>query len=226
LSSRDHARRWAALLTTAPLLLLPQLLTALRKLDCYKLQVQDLQASGIGAAVATLASCHPKPEVAALATSLLQKWRDLVETQLFQPLAYDAQAAGAAPEGDAECPEDLMAAEREAARLERLERRRLRLEQDFMASSSEDEIATASEEEDPDWAPQVGAKGGGRRSKSARVAEAAAAGGGGGATRGVLAVEVVTLPDAPADPPEPQQPSKFKNMHPFFRNLHASAMKE
>ena len=55
------------------------LLTALRKLDCYRLQLQDLASTQIGSAVATLAASHPKLEVARLAAAVLEKWRAMVE---------------------------------------------------------------------------------------------------------------------------------------------------
>ena len=132
-----------------------QLLDLLRKLDCYRLRVEDLQRSDIGSAVATLATSHPKPDVARLAASLLQKWRDLVENSLFQRLEYDLEAAAAAEDGEAFAPEDLIAAEKEQQRLEKLERRRLRIEEDFMAVSSSEDEKDGSEEEDPEWAPQL-----------------------------------------------------------------------
>lgn len=72
------------------------LLCALRKLDCYRLELHDLQRSGIGAAVATL-TAHPKPEVARFAAALLDKLRAVAEATLFPRLPYDAAAAAAAP---------------------------------------------------------------------------------------------------------------------------------
>jgi len=211
----------------APLPSRLQLLNALRKLDCFKLEPQDMYVSGISAAVATLAARHPKPDVSRLATSLLQKWRDIVETALFQPQEYDAKAAAAAPDGESECPEDLIAAELEVARRERAERRRQRLEEDIMASDSEeDEIVPMSQEEDPDWAPIAGSKPGGKRSKSgwatrSRVSTRAQAGSGdddGGGFHDVV-VEDGAVDVAPIIVPEPP---KTATMHPFFRNLLAA----
>lgn len=132
-----------------------QLLNILRKLDCYKLRVEDLQRSDIGSAVATLAVHHPKPDVAKLAASLLQKWRELVENSLFQRLQYDIETARASEDGEAFAPEDLIAAEKEQQRLEKLERRRQRIEEDFMAVSSSEDERDSSESEDPEWAPQI-----------------------------------------------------------------------
>jgi len=130
-----------------------QLLIILRKLDCYKLQVEDLRNTDIGSAVSTLAQRHPKPDVAQLASRILAKWRDLVETSLFNSVDYDEEAAGAAVDGEAVAPEDLIAAEKEQQRLEKLERRRLRIEEDFMAVSSSDEEMSDGPSQDPEWAP-------------------------------------------------------------------------
>jgi hypothetical protein len=130
-----------------------QLLIILRKLDCYKLQIEDLRNTDIGSAVSTLAQRHPKPDVAQLASRILAKWRDLVETSLFNSVKYDIEAAGAAEDGEAVAPEDLIAAEKEQQRLEKLERRRLRIEEDFMAVSSSDEEMSDGPSQDPEWAP-------------------------------------------------------------------------
>jgi hypothetical protein len=130
-----------------------QLLITLRKLDCYKLQVEDLRNTGIGSAVATLAQQHPKPDVAQLASRILAKWRDLVETSLFKGVEYDVEAANEAEDGEAVAPEDLIAAEKEQQRLEKLERRRLRIEEDFMAVSSSDDEMSEGPSQDPEWAP-------------------------------------------------------------------------
>jgi hypothetical protein len=130
-----------------------QLLITLRKLDCYKLQVEDLRNTGIGSAVSTLAQRNPKPDVAQLASRILAKWRDLVETSLFKSVEYDEAAATAAEDGEAVAPEDLIAAEKEQQRLEKLERRRLRIEEDFMAVSSSDDEMSDGPSQDPEWAP-------------------------------------------------------------------------
>ena len=150
-----------------------QLLIILRKLDCYKLQVADLQRTDISAAVATLAAKHPKPAVAKLASSILQKWRDIVETSLFQPNAYDVDTAQAAPDGEAAAPEDLIEAEKEQQRLDKLDRRRQRIEEDFMAVSSSDDEKSETASEDPEWAP----------SGAPRRSSASSGGGGGGPSR-------------------------------------------
>lgn len=133
-----------------------QLLINLRKLDCYKLQVEDLHRSDIGVAIATLAIKHPKQEVSRLATSLLQKWRDMVESALFQTAPYDVAAADNALDGEPVAPQDLIAAEKDQLRREKLERRRQRIEEDFMAVSSSDEEKgpSGSQDPDPEWAPQ------------------------------------------------------------------------
>ncbi|KAL4539473.1 hypothetical protein Ndes2437B_g02155 [Nannochloris sp. 'desiccata'] len=130
-----------------------ELLIILRKLDCYNLQVEDLRNTDIGSAVSTLAQRHPKPDVAQLASRILAKWRDLVETSLFKSVEYDVEAAGVAEDGEAVAPEDLIAAEKEQQRLEKLERRRLRIEEDFMAVSSSDEEMSEGPSQDPEWAP-------------------------------------------------------------------------
>lgn len=132
-----------------------QLLIILRKLDCYKLQVEDLRNTDIGSAVSTLAQRHPKLDVSQLASRILTKWRDLVETSLFKTTEYDVEAADAAEDGEAVAPEDLIAAEKEQQRLEKLERRRLRIEEDFMAVSDSDEEMSDAPSQDPEWAPSL-----------------------------------------------------------------------
>ena len=132
-----------------------QLLITLRKLDCYKLQVEDLRNTDIGSAVSTLAQRHPKLDVSQLASRILTKWRDLVETSLFKTTEYDVEAADAAEDGEAVAPEDLIAAEKEQQRLEKLERRRLRIEEDFMAVSDSDEEMSDAPSQDPEWAPSL-----------------------------------------------------------------------
>lgn len=127
-------------------------MTILRKLDCYKLEVEDLFRSQIGVAVATLAVQHPKQDVARLAASILEKWQKMVEEKLFHTIDYDISAALYAPDGVPSAPEELIAIEKEQKRMEALERRRQRIQEDCMAvSTSEDEIN--SDWDDPEWEP-------------------------------------------------------------------------
>lgn len=131
---------------------LSQILTILRKLDCYKLEVEDLVRSQIGIAVATLALQHPKQDVARLAASLVDKWQRMVEEKLFHTVNYDINAALYAPDGVPSAPEELIAIEKEQKRLQNLERRRQRIQEDCMAvSTSEEEID--SDWDDPEWEP-------------------------------------------------------------------------
>jgi hypothetical protein len=131
---------------------LSQILTILRKLDCYKLEVEDLFHSQIGIAVATLALQHPKQDVARLAASILDKWQRMVKEKLFHTVNYDINAALYAPDGVPSAPEELIAIEKEQKRLDDLERRRQRIQEDCMAvSTSEDEID--SDWDDPEWEP-------------------------------------------------------------------------
>jgi hypothetical protein len=190
-----------------------QLLINLRKLDCYKLQVEDLHRSDIGVAVATLAAQHPKQEVCRLATSLLQKWRDMVESALFQTARYDVVAAGNALDGEPVAPEDLIAAEKNQQRREKLERRRLRIEEDFMAVTSSDDEKGPLVSQDPEWAPQTKRSTGSthnfRRSRAARLAAMAAR----DANESVVKIDEDTQgdettnnddPPAPTDEPKPE----------------------
>lgn len=179
-----------------------QLLTILRKLDCYKLTISDIQTSEIGIAVATLAAASPKLDVSRLATSLLQKWREMADVALFRSTAYDVEAAEAAPEGEPVAPEVIIAAEKEQARVEKMERRRRRIEEDFMASSSDEEM-DCSQDSDPDFVlPKKNSQssnGSGRtkrvyRSRT-RALEAAAVTGG---SEGANDAAMTTLTDPPS----------------------------
>lgn len=134
-----------------------QLLTTLRKLDCYRLEVADLVSTDVGTAVATLATHHPKPDVARLALCLLQKWGSIDKDLKFYPINYNVDLANAAPEGEAQAPEVYIAAEKVRLKTEKLERRRRRLlEDNFLESSSSDsEVEKASKSnEDEEWRPE------------------------------------------------------------------------
>jgi len=102
---------------------------------------------------------------------LLQKWRDIVETSLFHPVLYDVVAASEAPEGESVAPEVLIAAEKEQQRLDKIERRRQRIEQDFMATSSDDDLIESSQGTDPEWAPKLSNRnsGGSKRTYRSRA---------------------------------------------------------
>lgn len=124
-----------------------ELLVILRKLECYKLDVEDVLRFGIGRVVNTLAIRHPKLEVSGKAYKLVRKWKTMVYTDMFrEEEGYDVQAAMVAPEGMALAPQDYI----EAERLETLARKRERIEADVLCSSTDDEI---EEDEDDDWVP-------------------------------------------------------------------------
>lgn len=121
-----------------------ELLCALRKLDCYRLELTDLERSGIGGAVSTL-TMHPKPEVARFAAALLDKLRAVAESTLFPRVPYDVVAAAAAPDGEAQTPEEAIAI---AARLAKAERRARQIEAQQHAGRLE--ILSSSDDEDED----------------------------------------------------------------------------
>ncbi|RMZ55002.1 hypothetical protein APUTEX25_000519 [Auxenochlorella protothecoides] len=134
------------------------LLCALRKLDCYRLELADLTASGIGAAVATLTG-HPKPDVARFAAALLCKLRAVAERGLFPRLPYDRAEAAAAPDGQPQTPKEAIAIAAQVARAAR-RARRLAAEADFLdvassSSSDEDEGhgARGGTSNDGEWRP-------------------------------------------------------------------------
>lgn len=130
-----------------------ELLVNLRKLECYKLDVEDVLRFGIGRVVNTLAIRHPKLEVSEKAYKLVRKWKTMVYTDMFrEEEGYDVQAAMVAPEGTALAPQDYIEAEREAERLEKLAQKRERIEADVLCSSTDDEI---EEDEDDDWVPDI-----------------------------------------------------------------------
>ena len=128
-----------------------ELLVILRKLECYKLDVEDVLRFGIGRVVNTLAIRHPKLQVSEKAYKLVRKWKTMVYSDMFrEEEGYDVQAAMVAPEGMALAPQDYIEAEKEAERLEKLEKKRERIEADVLCSSTDDEI---EEDEDDDWVP-------------------------------------------------------------------------
>lgn len=130
-----------------------ELLVILRKLECYKLDVEDVLRFGIGRVVNTLAIRHPKLQVSEKAYKLVRKWKTMVYSDMFrEEEGYDVQAAMVAPEGTALAPQDYIEAEKEAERLEKLEKKRERIEADVLCSSTDDEI---EEDEDDDWVPDT-----------------------------------------------------------------------
>lgn len=139
---------------------------------------------------------------------------------LFKLLPYDAAAAKDACSGEPECPQDEITAEKQQARWEREERRRQRLEADFMASSSEeDEIEPISQEEDPDWAaPHLGVtvQGGSKRTRRSAAGQLLLQVQ--GQSRGQGVEEVMVIDDeekAPLPPPVP----KSKSIAAFFKPI-------
>jgi hypothetical protein len=114
-----------------------------------------------------LASSSPKTEVARLAGCLLQKWKSIIDDELFRPLpTYDAVAAAEAPDGEPEAPQDEIAAIKVQKRMDKLERRRQRDAEMLDDTSSDDsDMPAQEEEEDLDWGPQKAAK---RASMSSR----------------------------------------------------------
>jgi hypothetical protein len=54
------------------------LLRTLRKVDCYRLDLNDLMQTGLAAAVATLAAHSPRLEVSKLAAAILDKWKGII----------------------------------------------------------------------------------------------------------------------------------------------------
>jgi hypothetical protein len=130
-----------------------ELLVILRKLECYKLDVEDVLRFGIGRVVNTLAIRHPKLQVSEKAYKLVRKWKTMVYSDMFrEEERYDVQAAMVAPEGTALAPQDYIEAEKEAERLKKLEKKRERIEADVLCSSTDDEI---EEDEDDDWVPDT-----------------------------------------------------------------------
>ena len=129
-----------------------ELLLILRKLECYQLEIKDIERSGIGHVVKTLAALHPRDAVSTSASKLLKKWWRMIRNQLFSIQdTYDVDEAENAPEGEALAPEVFIEADKEQERLERLQRKRQRIEDDVLCSSTDDDIEDASEDEM--WSP-------------------------------------------------------------------------
>jgi hypothetical protein len=60
-----------------------ELLQSMRRLQCYRLCLEDLRVSGLGGIVRVLSIVHPKDEVRKAAGMMMQKWKRMVLKELF-----------------------------------------------------------------------------------------------------------------------------------------------
>ena len=120
--------------------------------------------SGIGGAVMTLAVKHPKKMVSERASRLIRTWKKMIEAQVFKmEEGYDADAAIEAPEGSPLAPEVFIQADKEKKRMEKLLRKRQRIEEDVLCSSSSSSSSSDGStgggdgaDSDEEWCPGPG----------------------------------------------------------------------
>ena len=60
-----------------------ELLQSMRRLQCYRLCLEDLKVSGLGGIVRVLSMVHPKDEVRKAAGTMIHKWKRMVLKELF-----------------------------------------------------------------------------------------------------------------------------------------------
>lgn len=155
-----------------------ELLQQLRRLQCYRLCLEDVRVSGLGKSVRVLSLVHPKVEVRRSASKLMKSWKRMVLQELFplprpalkkgasgdeedaskeeeenETFGYDVETARNAPEGEDVPPDELIRLEEEQERYEKMLKKRARIEEDpLMCSSTDDE---SSEDDSDFWSPSM-----------------------------------------------------------------------
>ncbi|KAI8113976.1 hypothetical protein M9434_002104 [Picochlorum sp. BPE23] len=171
-----------------------ELLQQLRRLQCYRLCLEDVRVSGLGKSVRVLSLVHPKVEVRRAASKLMKSWKRMVLQELFplprpasnrqkkgasgdeeeaskekqedETFGYDVETARNAPEGEDMPPEELIRLEEEQERYEKMLKKRARIEEDpLMCSSTDDE---SSENDSDFWSPSMERRRRAKRHSSAK----------------------------------------------------------
>ena len=76
------------------------LLQSMRRLQCYRLCMEDLRVSGLGGIVRVLSMVHPKGEIRETAGRLMGRWKRMALRELF-PLPRQRQARRGGADGGA-----------------------------------------------------------------------------------------------------------------------------
>lgn len=160
-----------------------ELLQQLRRLQCYRLCLEDVRVSGLGKSVRVLSIVHPKDEVRRAAGKLMKSWKRMVLQELFplprpvgnrqkkvtsgegeedagreeeekdETYGYDVETARNVPEGEDVPPDELIRLEEEQERYEKMLKKRARIEEDPLMCSSTDEESSGDDSDF--WSPSM-----------------------------------------------------------------------
>jgi hypothetical protein len=191
------------------------LLQSMRRLQCYRLCLEDVRVSRLGGIVRVLSMVHPREEVREAAGRLMGRWKRIALRELFplprqkacvrerdgdggksggseegdqrdgqdkhqkeekeekedrlpaleDTFGYDVELARKAPDGSEVAPEELIRMEEEDAKYEKAMAKRLRVDEDPLCSST-DEDEDGTEGDSDMWSPGMDRK---RRARAAAL---------------------------------------------------------